>query len=104
MLFRSYRTIGFLTVHRRTEYQTKNTGSLVVYRRHRHLAILQHLEVRIGKVIIVIGKCTFGCQTVGVRTHFNIQSVDGSLIGVVCTAPVGNDTAVEFPVAFQNLV
>ena len=104
MLFRSYRAIGFLTVHRRTEYQTENAGSLVVYRRHRHFAILQHPEVRIGKVIIVIGKCTFGCQTVGVRAHLDIQTVDGSFIGVVGTAPVGNDTAVELPVAFQNFV
>ena len=104
MRFRSYRAIGLLTVHSRTEYQTENAGSLVVYRRHRHLAILQHLEIRIGKIIIIIGKCTLGCQTVGVRTHFNIQTVDGSFIGVVGTAPVGNDTAVELPVAFQNLV
>ena len=104
MLFRSYRTIGFLTVHRRTEYQAENAGSLVIYCRHRHFTIFQHLEIRVSKVIIVIGKYTLGRQTVGVRTHFNIQTVDGSFIGVVGTAPVGNDTAVELPVIFQNLV
>ena len=59
MLFTCQRTIRFLTIHRRAEYQAKNTGGFIIHCAHRHLTFLQHPEIRLSQIIIVEGKCTF---------------------------------------------
>ena len=104
MLVRADGTIRLVAVHGRAEDKAQDACGLVVDSRHGHFALFQHLQVGIGQEIVVVTKGTFRSQAVGVRTHLDIQSVDGSLVGVVRTAPVGNDHAVKTPVALQNLL
>lgn len=94
----------FAGVHRRAENQPQHPARLVVERRRRSLALAEHIEVGGGEVIVVVGVAGTPAQTVGPRTELHVETVLGGLLRVVRAAPVGDDHAVEGPVAFQNVV
>ena len=94
----------FAGVHRRAENQPQHPARLVVERRHRSLALAEHIEVGGGEVVVVVGVAGSPAQAVGPRTELHVETVLGGLLRVVRAAPVGDDHAVEGPVAFQNVV
>ena len=104
MFGRSQRAERLVAVHRRTEYQAKHPSRLVIDHFHGNLAFLYHLQISLAQVIIIISELRFRSQSVGVRTHFEIKTVHGGFVRIVCRTPIGHHTPVELPFAFQDVV
>ncbi len=71
-----YGAIGLLTIGGRAEIKAQQTAHLVVESRHGHFALLEHGEIRVGKVIVVGGKLAFRGQAVGVGAHLEVKTVE----------------------------
>ena len=57
-----------------------------------------------GQIVFVIGILGFDVQAVGTGAEFQVQAVRDGLVGIVATAPVADDGAVEAPLALENIV
>ena len=104
MSFIGHRSKRFLTIHGCTENQAQDTSSLIVHYLHRYFSFLNHLQIVLSQIVVVIPKLRLRSQTIGIRSHFNIQSVHGSFICIMCGSPVGYHTPVESPFTFQNVI
>ena len=77
------------------EHHVKIAPDLVVQQRHGIFAGLQPGQKRVGQIILVVGL---------LRPHFNVHAVRYRQVGVMHSAPVGHDKALESPFALENLV
>ena len=77
------------------EHHVKVAPDLVVQQGHGIFAGLQPFQKRIGQIIFVVGLR---------RPHFNVHAVRHRQVGVMHSAPVGHDQALESPFAFEDLV
>ena len=95
---------GTIAVHGRAEYQTQDAGGLVIDRRNRIGTRLQAFQIVAGQIIIVVGKIATRGETVGIGSHLDVEAVENRLAGIVGSAPVGHDTTVEGPFAFEYAI
>ena len=91
-------------VHGSPEDQTQDPASLVVDRRFRNFPALDHIEIRVGKIIVIVTELGFGGKTVGERTHFDVEAVERRLLRVVSAAPVSDDHAVKVPFSAKDII
>ena len=104
MTLRAEEAKGLLALHRRTIEQAQDAAYLLVEFLRGVLAFLNQSLIGQCHEIIVVGIRGTHRQSVGPRAKLQIESVLDGLFCVVASSPVGNDDAVIFPVAFQNLV
>ena len=87
------------------EDETQHTASLVVDNLHWHLTLASLLKISCAEVIVVITEAiSLGSESVGVATHLKVKTELDSLVGVVACTPVGDDCAIEAPLALEDLV
>ena len=54
-------------------------------------------------MICIIG-FALGGESIGPGAEFEIETISGSLVGIVCSAPVADYSPVETPLSFQDIV
>ena len=87
------------------EDESQHTASLVVDNLHRHLTLASLLKISRSEVIVIIAEASsLGGETIGVAAHLKVETELDSLVGVVTSAPVGDDCTIEAPLALEYLV
>ena len=79
----------------RRDQHAQVAAHLVVERRHRERAVLQPGEERAGEEVLVVGPA---------GAHLEVEAIEDRLARVVRAAPVGDDGALEAPLALEHLV
>ena len=81
------------------EYQAKNACGLVVDDRVGHFASQTLLIIGSAQVIVVIAEiASLGGESVGIGSHLDIETIEDGFVGIVGSAPVGDDHTIEIPV------
>ena len=91
------------TRHRRAEEQAQDATHLVVECLHTVLTGKESVAVGVGEVVTVVGVAGARVETVGPRTKLHIKTVVHSLVGIMTTAPVRDDDAIEAPLPFEQV-
>lgn len=104
MLRRAERPEGFAAVHRRAEDQAQHAAGLVVELPSTHLAPAEQFEVGIRQVVIAVGIGRAPVQAVRPCAELHVEPLEDGLARIVHAAPVGDDHAVERPVALEDVV
>ena len=86
------------------EDETEHTTHLVVKFLCTDLAFFDEFLIRTSHVIVVVGIGKTHLQAIGPCAILKVKTVEDSLLGALCSSPVGNDSSIEAPFALQDLV
>ena len=104
MFRRAHRAEGLARVHAGPEHEAQHTAHFVVQLPRRHPALLDELQVRQSQIVVVVSIRGAVAQSVRPASELQVDAVGDGLTGIVYAAPVGNDRAVEAPLAFQDFI
>ena len=104
MAFGAKESIALMLVHCGTEEKTQNAAHFVVQFAFRIFPFTNESLVGISQIIVVVSIGLSHGQSIGPCTKFQVQSVFDSLFCIVSATPIGDNHAIELPIAFQNLI
>ena len=104
MFRRIERAERLVCFHRRAENEFQHAACLIVESFERSATVTESFEIGVCKHIAVITLLSLGRESVCPSSVFKVQPVSGSLIGVVRSSPVADDSPVKCPLPFQDTV
>ena len=104
MTFATEESEGLFTLHSGAEEQAQHAAHFFIQFLRAVFPRFDGLLVGLSHVVTIVGISASHCQTVSPGAELQVKTVLHSLIGIVATAPVGDDHTIESPVLLQYLI